>query len=199
MLGFYLSGHPLQAYKKELENRVQSIASLIELSTGDRAKVAGVISNLKRKKTRNGATMAIFQLQDETGIIDVRAFPERMDDPSVLEEDKIVIVEGTVDINEEQESVSMNAIRILPIEEINRQVRSVRFRLSKQDVENGLAEKIRQICEKYRGDKEVVLEIFDKGNFYCEIMAHSNYHVDINDEFKQELAKVLKPEQFLFE
>ncbi len=199
VLGFYISGHPLQAYKKELANRVQTISSLIELSTGDRAKVAGVISNIKRKKTRNGATMAVFQLQDETGIIDVRAFPEKMEDPSILEEDRIVIIEGTVDINEEQESVSMNAINIIPIEYINEEVKAVRFRLTKSDVENGLAEKIRELCLKYKGDKEVILEIYDKGNFWCEIMAHSNYNVNICDEFKQELSKLLNQEKYIFE
>ena len=199
VLGFYISGHPLEAYKKELANRVQTISSLIELSTGDKAKVAGVISNIKRKKTRNGATMAVFQLQDETGIIDVRAFPEKMEDPSILEEDRIVIIEGSVDINEEQETVSMNAINIIPIEYINEEVRAVRFRLTKSDVENGLAEKIRELCLKYKGDKEVILEIYDKGNFWCEIMAHSNYNVNICDEFKQELSKLLSQEKYLFE
>ena len=199
VLGFYISGHPLEAHKKELANRVQTISSLIELSTGDKAKVAGVISNIKRKKTRNGATMAVFQLQDETGIIDVRAFPEKMEDPSILEEDRIVIIEGSVDINEEQETVSMNAINIIPIEYINEEVRAVRFILTKSDVENGLTEKIREFCLKYKGDKEVILEIYDKGNFWCEIMAHSNYNVNICDEFKQELPKLLSQEKYLFE
>lgn len=199
VLGFYISGHPLEAHKKELANRVQTISSLIELSTGDKAKVAGVISNIKRKKTRNGATMAVFQLQDETGIIDVRAFPEKMEDPSILEEDRIVIIEGSVDINEEQETVSMNAINIIPIEYINEEVRAVRFILTKSDVENGLTEKIRELCLKYKGDKEVILEIYDKGNFWCEIMAHSNYNVNICDEFKQELPKLLSQEKYLFE
>ena len=199
VLGFYISGHPLEAHKKELANRVQTISSLIELSTGDKAKVAGVISNIKRKKTRNGATMVVFQLQDETGIIDVRAFPEKMEDPSILEEDRIVIIEGSVDINEEQETVSMNAINIIPIEYINEEVRAVRFILTKSDVENGLTEKIRELCLKYKGDKEVILEIYDKGNFWCEIMAHSNYNVNICDEFKQELPKLLSQEKYLFE
>lgn len=199
VIGFYISGHPLKAYKKELANRVQTISSLIELSTKDKAKVAGVISNIKRKKTRNGATMVIFQLQDETGIIDVRAFPEKMEDPSILEEDKIVILEGSVDINEEQETVSMNAINIIPIEYINEEVKAVRFRLTKSDVENKVAEKIRELCLKYKGDKEVILEIYEKGNFWCEIVAHSKYNVNICDEFKQELSKLLSQEKYLFE
>ncbi|RMD46633.1 MAG: DNA polymerase III subunit alpha, partial [Aquificota bacterium] len=199
VLGFYISGHPLQAYQKELTGRVLKISNLIDKKSRDRVKVAGVISNVKKKKTRSGNTMAVFQLQDETGMVDVRAFPEKLEDSSILEENNIVIIEGSLDINEEQETVSINANTIIPIESINRDVKYVRFILSKKDIEDGIAEKLKEICKKYKGNKEVILEIYDKGNFWCEIAAHTNYHVDITDEFKQELMTILKPEQFLFE
>ncbi|RMA97309.1 DNA polymerase III subunit alpha [Hydrogenothermus marinus] len=199
VLGFYISGHPLLAYKKELEGRVLKIASLIERKQKEKVKIAGVISNIKKKKTRTGNTMAVFQLQDETGIVDVRAFPESLEDGSILEEDNLVIVEGTVDINDEQETVSINANNIIPIDSINKDVKYVRFIFSKEDILNGTVEKVRDLCKKYKGDKEVVIEIYDKGNFWCEIAAHSNYHVDISDEFKQELATILEPNQFIFE
>jgi len=199
VLGFYLSGHPLKAYQKELAGKVLPINTLLNKSSRDRVKIAGVISNLKKKKTRAGNTMAILQVQDETGIIDVRAFPDKMEDTSVLEENKLVIVEGSLDINEEQETASINAHNIIPIENINREVKYVRFLLTKQDVESGIAEKIRDICKKHNGDKEVIIEISEKGNFWCEIATHSNYHVNITDEFKQELSKVLPPEKYIFE
>ena len=199
VLGFYISGHPLKAYQKELKGRVLPIASLITRKSRDRVKVAGVISNVKKKKTRSGNTMAVFQLQDETGIMDVRAFPENLEDSSILEENKLVIIEGSIEINEEQEEVSMNANNIIPVEYINREVKYVRFILSKEDVENGTAEKIKQLCKKFQGNKEVILEIREDGKFWCEIAAHSNYHVDINDEFKQQLSNLLPPEKYIFE
>ncbi|WP_456402890.1 DNA polymerase III subunit alpha [Persephonella sp.] len=199
VLGFYISGHPLNAYKKELAGYVNKINTLIEMKTGDKVKIAGVISDLKRKKTRAGNTMTILTVQDETGIIDVRVFTDKMDDTSFIEEDRIVIIEGTVEINEEQERVSMNASSVEPIENINKQVRSVKFRLTKDKAVNGLALKLRELCEKYRGDKEVVIEVYEKGKFHCEIAVHSDYYVDINDGFKQEVSKLLSPEEYYFE
>ncbi|WP_297455471.1 DNA polymerase III subunit alpha [Persephonella sp.] len=199
VLGFYLSGHPLKAYEKELRGYVTPINKLIDRKTGDKVKIAGVISDIKRKKTRSGATMAIMTVQDETGIIDVRVFTDRMEDTSFLEEDRIVIIEGSVEINEEQEKVSMNAINITPVEYINKQVSAVRFVLSKEKAMNGVAIKLKEICEKYRGDKDVIIEIQEPGKFRAEIAAHSNFAVDINDEFKQEISKILSPEEFFFE
>ena len=199
VLGFYLSGHPLKAYEKELRNYVTKINRLIEKKTGDKARIAGVISDIKRKKTRSGSTMAILTVQDETGIIDVRAFTDKMEDSSFLTEDKIVIIEGTLEINEEQERVSMNATDITPIEAVNKNVNAVRFILTKEKALNGVAQKIKELCQKHKGEKDVIIEIYEPGRFRCEIAANSNYSVAITDEFKQEISKILSPEEFHFE
>ena len=199
-LGLYISGHPLKAYEKELKDYAIKINQLFDKKSGDKVRIAGVISAIKRKKTRNGSTMAIVNLQDETGFIDVRVFTDKMDDTSFLEEDRIVVVEGSLDINEEGEniSVSMNALDIYPVENLNKQIRAVRFILSEEKAKNGVAEKLKSLCEKYRGDKEVILEIV--GNkFRVEIMAHSDFYVDINENFKHELAQILEPSEFNFE
>jgi len=144
--------------------------------------------------------MAILSLQDETGFIDVRVFIEKLEDTSFLEEDRIVVVEGIVDINEEGENVSlsMNALDIYPVENLNRQIRAVRFILSEEKAKNGVAEKLKALCEKYKGNKEVILEIVGK-DFKAEIMAHSDFYVDINENFKHELSQILEPSEFNFE
>ncbi len=199
VLGFYLSGHPLKAYEKELRNYVTKINKLIEKKTGDKVRIAGVISDIKRKKTRSGSTMAVLTVQDETGIIDVRAFTDKMEDSSFLTEDKIVIIEGTLEINEEQERVSMNATDITPIEAVNKNVNAVRFILTKEKALNGVAQKIKELCQKHKGEKDVIIEIYEPGRFRCEIAASSSYSVAITDEFKQEISKILSPEEFHFE
>jgi len=199
VLGFYLSGHPLKAYEKELKNYVTKINKLIERKSGTKVRIAGVISDIKRKKTRSGSTMAILTVQDETGIIDVRAFLDKMEDSSFLSEDRIVVIEGSLEISEDQERVSMNANEITPIETINKNVNAVRFILTKDKAMNGVAQKIKELCQKHRGEKDVIIEIYEPGKFRCEIAASSSYSVNITDDFKQEISKILLPEEFHFE
>ena len=157
------------------------------------------ISDIKRKKTRSGSTMAIMTLQDETGIIDVRVFIDRMEDTSFLEEDRIVLVEGTVEVSEEQDKVSLNTTNVVPVENINRNVSTVRFVLSREKALNSVAERLRDICLKHKGDKDVVIEIRDNGKLKAEVVASSDYSVALTDEFKQEISKLLSPEEFFFE
>jgi DNA polymerase-3 subunit alpha len=202
VLGFYISGHPLKAYEKELKNYVVKIRDLFEKKSGDRVRIAGVISDVKRKKTRSGNAMAILSVQDETGFIDVRVFTDKMDDTSFIEEDRIVVIEGTVDIYEDQEadnvSISMNAFEIYPVERLNKQIKAVRFILSKEKAMNGVAEKLLELCKKHKGDKEVVIEI-NGSDFKAEILAHTDYYVNITDNFKHDLNKILEPHEFNFE
>ena len=93
----------------------------------------------------------------------------------------------------------MNASDIQPIESINKQVKAVRFRLPKEKALNGIAVKLREICLKHRGDKEVIIEVYEKGKFTAEIAAHSDFYVKLDDDFKQDISKILEPHEYMFE
>lgn len=98
-LGFYISGSPLNRYKKTLAlMRVRDIPSLESLE--DRAEVdtAGVVSSVKRLRTRGkGEAMAYVTLEDE-GSVEVIVFPELYrQHADMLEKDAPILVKGTLD------------------------------------------------------------------------------------------------------
>ncbi|WP_297887148.1 DNA polymerase III subunit alpha [Sulfurihydrogenibium sp.] len=193
VLGFYLTGHPINAYKKELGNKVSKIGALYEdifgskrLSGDIKVKLAGVVDEIKMKKTKSGNTMMVFNFSDETGQIDCRAFPEKLDNKELLKDDSIVVLEGFIEVDEEQEKISMNVVGVEPIENFLKDIKGIKIKIHKEKAMNGLLPKLQRIFEKYKGDKEVVLYIYDK-NFECEIQLHSDFHVDLKDEFKYEI------------
>ncbi|MGD2081093.1 MAG: DNA polymerase III subunit alpha, partial [Nitrospirota bacterium] len=98
-LGFYISGSPLNRYKKTLAlMRVSDIPSLEALE--DRAEVdtAGVVSSVKRLRTRGkGEAMAYVTLEDE-GSVEVIVFPELYrQHAETLEKDAPILVKGNLD------------------------------------------------------------------------------------------------------
>ncbi|MEJ2323704.1 MAG: DNA polymerase III subunit alpha [Nitrospirota bacterium] len=98
-LGFYISGSPLNRYKKTLAlMRVSDIPSLEALE--DRAEVdtAGVVSSIKRLRTRGkGEAMAYVTLEDE-GSVEVIVFPELYrQHAEMLEKDAPILVKGHLD------------------------------------------------------------------------------------------------------
>lgn len=201
VLGFYLSGHPLSVYKRELNGKVMKISQIYDnvfatgkLQAGSKVMIAGVIDNLKMKKTKSGNTMMVFSLSDETGQIDIRAFPEKLENKELIKDDAIVVIEGIIDTDEEQEIVTMTASSVMDVEKIAKSLKGIRIKLHKEKAMNGVAIKLKDIISQHRGDKEVILCIYENGKFYCEIMTHSDFHVDYSDEFKRKILEIVREE-----
>ena len=96
MLGLYISGHPLLGFEKHIARKVDcSVAGLSDTPDGAIVKVGGVITNLQRKWTRKGDLMAVFDLEDLEGSVEVMVFPRTMQEhgPKLID-DAIVLVRG---------------------------------------------------------------------------------------------------------
>ncbi|HEY8480187.1 MAG TPA: OB-fold nucleic acid binding domain-containing protein, partial [Spirillospora sp.] len=105
MLGLYVSDHPLLGVEHILEREADcTIASLNEgeRPDGQVVIVAGLLSGLQRKVTKQGNSWAMFQLEDLGGSIEVLCFPSTYQLCStLLEEDKILVVKGKLDRRED--------------------------------------------------------------------------------------------------
>jgi DNA polymerase-3 subunit alpha len=91
-LGFYLSGHPFNAYAAELAPIVRtSLANLAPKS--DRVLVAGIVTALRVQASRRGK-MAFVTLDDGKGRAEVMVYNETFDAVrALLREDQLVVME----------------------------------------------------------------------------------------------------------
>ncbi|GLZ10626.1 DNA polymerase III subunit alpha [Actinomadura sp. NBRC 104425] len=105
MLGLYVSDHPLLGVEHILEREAD--CTIAALSEGERPDgqvviVAGLLSGLQRKVTKQGNSWAMFQLEDLGGSIEVMCFPSTYQLCStLLTEDAILVVKGRVDKRED--------------------------------------------------------------------------------------------------
>src|SRR5229473_1865219 len=77
MLGFYVSGHPLEKYSSRLAE--WSVVRLEEVEgqrNGKEIAVAALIVGVRPMRSKKGARWAIFTIQDMTGVQELLAFPE---------------------------------------------------------------------------------------------------------------------------
>ena len=103
MLGLYISDHPLEGIEHLLAaRRDRSVAELGELPDGTVVTVAGAITSLARRQTRNGAHMATFTLDDRTAMIPVTVFPRALEaQDGLLVDEGVVILRARLDRREE--------------------------------------------------------------------------------------------------
>lgn len=93
LLGFYVSGHPLQEHRHKLTGFIP--ITKIAPDTLKSVKVAALIHNIKKIVTKNGQPMAFAGLEDLSGKIEVIVFPKLFEKKQhLLEENMLVIASG---------------------------------------------------------------------------------------------------------
>ncbi|MGI6004724.1 MAG: DNA polymerase III subunit alpha [Christensenellales bacterium] len=129
MTGVYISGHPLDAYRQQMEAFSITALDLLEpeegaeeisaVKDGSTALLGGIISEVKTKITRSGGMMAFVQLEDFTGTVELLVFPKiYMQYRDLLAQDSIVAVTGRVSKREEAAKILLDEVR--PLSEANR-------------------------------------------------------------------------------
>lgn len=77
LLGLYISGHPLDAYKEKIEKFSTVIKKIkTEIKTGMPVTVAAIIDDIRIVTTKKNDNMAFIKLSDYTGSIDAVIFPK---------------------------------------------------------------------------------------------------------------------------
>ncbi|MGH7724819.1 MAG: DNA polymerase III subunit alpha [Candidatus Eiseniibacteriota bacterium] len=77
VLGFYVSGHPLETFKEDLRRLTSgTLAHYAKQTQGTPVRAAGMVTALRRTATRKGEPMAFCTLEDMTGTIELLVFPE---------------------------------------------------------------------------------------------------------------------------
>jgi DNA polymerase-3 subunit alpha len=80
-LGFYVSGHPLDKYREQLDNIDYTLSSEIEdLADGSQALLVGKIENITEKISKKGNRFAIANIMDLHGNIELMLFENRLNE-----------------------------------------------------------------------------------------------------------------------
>ncbi|MFN4212647.1 MAG: DNA polymerase III subunit alpha, partial [Microgenomates group bacterium] len=99
VIGFIISGNPLSKFANIIAKKVKKkIGDVITEDVNQPLILAGIISSVKIVKTkRDNSEMAIFNLFDETGNIEVVAFPKTYKKlKNIIFVNKIVMIKGLV-------------------------------------------------------------------------------------------------------
>lgn len=102
-LGFYMSGHPLDAFRDKLSALKSSKDINNGIFNGKRVKIGGIITDLRLTTTKRGDTMAFLKLEDFDGTLNVTLFPNIFyDTQNIAQIDDIIVVSGRVDCSNDK-------------------------------------------------------------------------------------------------
>lgn len=122
LLGFYVSGHPLDAYTDVFaEKNYRSIASLADLDDRASFKIAGAIVEVEKKFTRKeGKPFAVLWVEDLNDMLEVVVWNEvYLKVSDALAAGRVVEIKGTVDKREEALRATALEIRSIALGKTN--------------------------------------------------------------------------------
>ena len=192
MTGVYVSGHPLDEYRKELEALEINTAWVAELKErpdagidedGRQVVMGGILTALRPKATKKGAMMGFITLEDLTGQIECLLFPrifERYN--KLLELDMPVLLTGHLSVREEEDTkLLVDVVEPLvqlpppeePMSDIERAKRSpVKLYLRMQ---RNQMDEVKEVLQRQPGKVPVYMNFPDEGitllaprDWWCE-------------------------------
>jgi DNA polymerase III subunit alpha len=182
ILGFFITGHPLEKYRGKLEElRALSTAEIaaIKSSTGKDESIttAGLITNLRVLKSKRGDFYAQGTLEDMAGSVEMLVFPEaykKLQDKVRLEVP--VLIRGGVRI-EENANPKFTVNDIIPLEDAKVLLpRSLRIRVPAQSVSESAVEALFILCSERKGEAKVLFDVEREGDFMV-VMEAAGYNV----------------------
>ena len=216
MLGIYISGHPLEKYKEQIKKnanidtlKIKQMAeneestSNIQNMDGQQVKIAGIITSVKKKYTKNNTIMAFVTIEDIYGTCEIIVFDScygRCN--NILFDENIVIVEGRLSIREDEDiKIVANNIKVLKEDDVrydntseniinSNSTVTIKPKLLSLNIENATEEQKEQLRGAIRffmGDKNnIAVEVIDKGEHKpCGAIYQNN---EIIDEFRKILG-----------
>ncbi len=182
ILGFFITGHPLEKYKDKLADlqalRIDEIAVMTR-STGkdETIATAGIIGNVRVLKSKRGDFYAQATLEDMSGSIDMIVFPEaykRIQDKVKLEVP--VLVRAGVRI-EEGANPKITAAEIMPLEEARIPLpRAIRIRVPLETAAESTVDDLHTLFQERKGEARVLFDVERAGDFMV-VMEAEGYNV----------------------
>lgn len=190
MLGFYVTGHPLDAWNdKVCELATHSSEDLQDLQRGAEVALCGMITGLQRRRNKEGKPWAAFQLEDRLGAIECMVFTTQYERLlAELNEGKAVLIRGQA-LPEEGSVTKVSVQDIIPMEVARVSLPSlisIRIRLASSRTEQ--AEELKQLFDRKPGQAEVRLRLERPRDF--SIILDVTKRVRPDKEFRSEVERI---------
>lgn len=113
-LGSYISGHPLERFRKSLKRIAISTDDFKQRKKGEVVSLGGMVTALKLKNTKKGDRYASFVLEDELGTIEALVWPDVYKQcQDTLHEEQPLIFRGRADISDERCVLIVDSVKLL--------------------------------------------------------------------------------------
>ncbi|MEH6626308.1 MAG: DNA polymerase III subunit alpha [Motiliproteus sp.] len=189
-LGLYVTGHPIEEYEKELRKFVPN--RLVDLKPAPRQsqKMAGLVVEVRLRKTKRGDTLAFVTLDDRSARMEVTLFGDTYEEyRELIATDRILVIEGEVAHDDYSGTVKVRASRVLDLAT----ARSCFASHLEVDIESDdalLLNKLTGWLEMYRSNGVSVRIRYQRPDAVGLVVLGKDWQVSVSDELMIDLQRL---------
>lgn len=196
LLGLYLSSHPLmEIFAEGTPRGFTQVQDVQHRNVGEKIQLVGMITTARRITTKTNRTMAVLEVEDLTGTIEMVAFPDAYEaNGSKLEPDAILAFTAKIDERGESRQLIMEAVTDeLPV--VKRAIAegpSLAVRLpATPDVWGDIRvmQDIDAVLRQYEGSQPVIFEVHTLQG--VRSMRSRSRRVEISQELEKTLGAIV--------
>ncbi|GHE62482.1 DNA polymerase III subunit alpha [Roseivirga thermotolerans] len=203
VIGFYVSGHPLDQFEIELDSFCKPISDINKYPNQDIA-IGGIVNSVRNGQTKNGKPFGVVSIEDYNGSTELFLMGEKyISNAPYLRPGEFLYIRGRVELNwrkkkEIQENPAINptpddwelqtqSISLLS-ELREKNTKGVYVKLNARLVDQELIETIMELTRQNEGDRMLKVELIDKEENISVELISRKVKIDAN----QTLIKALK-------
>jgi DNA polymerase-3 subunit alpha len=191
VLGFYVSGHPLLKYEREINAFASVHLGDVEGMKNGEVKAGGIITSIKKKIDKKGNTMAFITIEDFTGKAECVVFSSIYKKcEELIREESMILVKGKGEVN--GEVIKIIADEIMAMDTVReRYAKKIYFLLNADDIPDGTLEKFRELLESSKGNCSCFFNVVGKAFARQQVFVSKKYSVNPTTEFIESAKEIL--------
>jgi DNA polymerase-3 subunit alpha len=191
--GIYISGHPLDDYRMEVEHFTTCrLDEIDKVPLNKEVKIAGIVVSARHRVSKKGTGWGQFTIQDYNGSYEFVLFKEDYADYAPrLSEGQCVFITGQMEQRWNSEELQLKVKKVTLLESTAEDLtKEVTLKINIQHIDKELLQAISAICQQHKGKHKLRTELIDQVNKSKQSWRSKKVTVGVSNEFLQALEEL---------
>ena len=194
VVGFYISGHPLDQYRIEMSQFAITPIDQIENHKNREINIAGIVSKAGTRISKSGNPFTIFTLEDYKSSLEIALFGENhVKFANYLQEGGFIFIKGKYEprFYNSSDQFEFRPQQMQLLSEMRQKLcKGVQLNLDLTHINAGMVSRLAELAKNYPGDCELRISLSDP-NEKMQVEGKSRlYRIDPSNELIRELEEM---------
>lgn len=193
LVGFYISGHPLESFSVELTHFCNCHTQNVLLFKQQEVRLAGMITDYSIKHNKQGRPFAIFSLEDYAGTLEIALFGEEfLKNKHMLQKGMFVYLVGVVAARYKQSDTwELRPQKISLLSEVRERLsKKLLIKLPLVAINQELTEQVQKMVTSFPGSCSFHIAIEDVQESVAVELVTGSHRISPTNEFLDRLSQI---------